>query len=306
MGVPFESAPYPREGNHLIGREDESGACASVDPQKVGRLSRPIKHDGVGPSKPEISRGDEGHPMQHPKLVLTAMALLCFNGHAAAQDIRNERVRFAPGKTSTVIQGRITGYETVDYVLGARQGQPINVTMVSNNGANFFNILAPGETDIAFFNGSVSQNQYEGVLPMTGDYRIRVYLMRSAARRHEGAKYRIEVIVAAADKDRLTDAVVAGTAYHATGTIPCAMVAEQPMGSCPFGVVRSGPGSGTVTVTKQDGRTRTILFEGWKATEADVSQADPGVFRATRQGDLTTVHIGDERYEIPDAVISGG
>lgn len=244
--------------------------------------------------------------MQLPRFVVTVTVLLCFSGYASAEDIRTERVHFAPGKTSTVIQGRITGYDTVDYVLGARQGQSMNVSMTSDNGANYFNILAPGETEVAFFNGSMSQNQYEGVLPKTGDYRIRVYMMRSAARRNEVAKYRLEMIVAVADKAGSTDAVVAGTDYQATGSIPCAMAAAQPMGSCPFGVMRKGAGSGTVTITKPDGRTRTLFFDNGKAMGADVSQADPGAFRATRQGDLTTVHIGDERYEIPDAVISGG
>jgi hypothetical protein len=39
---------------------------------------------------------------------------------------------------------------------------------------------------------------------------------------------------------------------------------------------------------------------------ADTSEADPGAFRATREGDLSLVRVGDERYEIPDAVVLGG
>jgi len=84
------------------------------------------------------------------------------------------------------------------------------------------------------------------------------------------------------------------------------MVAGQPMGSCPFGVRREGNGSGTVTVTKPDGRTRAIFFQQGKAIGADTSSADPGEFSASRDGDDTTVRIGQERYEIPDAVIFGG
>jgi len=38
----------------------------------------------------------------------------------------------------------------------------------------------------------------------------------------------------------------------------------------------------------------------------DVSEADPGAFSAEKQGDLTIVRIGNERYEISDAVILGG
>ena len=114
---------------------------------------------------------------------------------ARAGEIRTERVRFKPGETSAVIESSITGYETVDYLLDARAGQYMNVSMATKNGANYFNILAPGENEVAFFNGSIAQNQYEGVLPKTGDYKIRVYLMRSAARRKEKASYRLEMIV---------------------------------------------------------------------------------------------------------------
>jgi hypothetical protein len=67
--------------------------------------------------------------------------------------------------------------------------------MATDNGANYFNILAPGETVEAMFIGSTSGTQYEGTLPATGDYKIRVYMMRSAARRNEVANYRLEMIV---------------------------------------------------------------------------------------------------------------
>ena len=45
------------------------------------------------------------------------------------------------------------------------------------------------------FNSSMSGNQYEGTLPENGEYKIRVYMMRSAARRNEKANYRLEMII---------------------------------------------------------------------------------------------------------------
>jgi len=43
--------------------------------------------------------------------------------------------------------------------------------------------------------------KYEGTLPESGAYKIRVYMMRSAARRNEIAKYRLDMTIAgAADK----------------------------------------------------------------------------------------------------------
>ena len=133
--------------------------------------------------------------------LLFAVALLGGTGIGhAANGIRTERVRFEPGATSAVVEASITGDEIVDYVLAARQGQYANISMATDNGANYFNILAPGEREVAMFNGANAENQFEGTLPASGDYTVRVYLMRSAARRHEVAKYRLEMIVAAADQ----------------------------------------------------------------------------------------------------------
>jgi hypothetical protein len=155
----------------------------------------------------------------------------------------------------------------------------------------------------------MDQNQYEGTLPASGDYRIRVYMMRSAARRNEVANYRLEIIISGAGQKSAAashDAKVPGTDFHATGEIPCSMGGGQPTGSCKFGVRREGGGTGTVEVTKPDGRTRLILFQRGKAIGYDESEADRSEFRVTKKADLHVVHIGAERYEIPDAVISGG
>lgn len=97
------------------------------------------------------------------------------------------------------------------------------------------------------------------------------------------------------------DAIVPGTNFHATGNITC-----SPGGSCSFGVRREGNGTGFVTITKADGRTRTIYFNNGRATGYDQSQADLGRFESFKQGDMNIINIGQERYEIPDAVIFGG
>ncbi len=124
-------------------------------------------------------------------------------GSSIAEDIRTQRVEFAPGSTGATIQNSIKGYDTVDYVLKANAGQVLNVSMATDNGANYFNILAPGETEVAMFVGSTQGNQFEGTLAETGDHRVRVYLMRSAARRNEVARYRLEVAVSSNDSQSI-------------------------------------------------------------------------------------------------------
>lgn len=59
-------------------------------------------------------------------------------------------------------------------------------------------------------------------------------------------------------------------------------------------------------MTKPEGRARTISFKDRNATGADTSEADLGEFSAERHDDISIVRIGDERYEIFDAVIFGG
>lgn len=94
--------------------------------------------------------------------------------------------------------------------------------------------------------------------------------------------------------------------YDATGKIPCAQAPGQPMMQCEFGVARAGGGYATVVITKPDGRTRAIFFRMGKPIGADTSQADGyPEFSATKESDLNIIRVGDERYEIPDAVVLG-
>ena len=104
--------------------------------------------------------------------------------------IRKETVRFKAGESSAAIKGTLKGDETVDYILGARAGQPMVVTLESQNRFAYFNVMPPA-SDTAIFIGSTLGKKFEGELPATGDYTVRVYLMRNAARRGETAAYTV-------------------------------------------------------------------------------------------------------------------
>jgi hypothetical protein len=131
-------------------------------------------------------------------LVPLALAALTAGMSLAQGDTRTERIQFKKGASSAIVEGRIKGRQSVDYLVSARKGQSANISLGTPHGATYFNILAPGQTEVAFFNGSTSQNQFEGLLPENGTYRVRVYMMRSAARRNETASYRLEVIISGA------------------------------------------------------------------------------------------------------------
>lgn len=95
--------------------------------------------------------------------------------------------------------------------------------------------------------------------------------------------------------------------FDASGKIPCAEAGGQPMNQCEFGVARAGGGYATVVIQRPSGPSRAIFFRMGKPIGADTSQADGyPEFRTSKEGDLHMIRIGEERYEIPDAVIFGG
>jgi hypothetical protein len=94
--------------------------------------------------------------------------------------------------------------------------------------------------------------------------------------------------------------------FDASGPLPCAFAAGEGMGQCEFGVARAGGGYATVVVKKPDGRTRAIFFRMGRPVGADVSESEGRLeFRATEDGDIHRIRIGDERYEIIDAIVLG-
>lgn len=114
----------------------------------------------------------------------------------AQAPIRTERIQFARGATSATIRGAIRGYDTVDYVIGARAGQSMSVSLQTSSTSAYFNVLPP-RSEEAIFNGSIKGAKFGGRLKDSGDYRVRVYLMRSAARRGERATFSMTVGVKA-------------------------------------------------------------------------------------------------------------
>ena len=242
------------------------------------------------------------------KFTLTAVfpLFLLFGLTAAfAGDIRTVTVQFKPNETGTTIKGSIKGYQIIDYRLKARSGQRMTVNLNTTNLSNYFNVLPPG-SETALFVGSTSGDNWTGTLPMDGDYTVRVYLMRNAARRNEKAKYTLSIDIAGGElgKAPASDAKVPGTPYHATGKVSCS-IGPDPKGSaqCEFGVIRGKPGNAEFHVTPPGGGTRVLNFRG-----AQVTIADPKArLKASKSGDTWSISIDDfEFYDFPVAVIDGG
>ncbi len=101
-------------------------------------------------------------------------------------DIATKQIVLKNGPAT--IKGSVNGDEIIDYRFDAQAGQTLKAGLKTTNGANNFNVLREGN-DAAIFIGNVDGASFEGMLQETGAYLIRVYLMRSAARRAEKADF---------------------------------------------------------------------------------------------------------------------
>jgi hypothetical protein len=232
--------------------------------------------------------------------------LLMISSLTYANGIETRAIQFAKGNSSATIKGTIKGDQTIDYTLRAQAGQTMSVTLITKNGANYFNVLPPGSNDEALVVSSNVNNKWTGTLPTNGEYKVRVYLMRSAARRNEIANYTLTVGITGAPKTNslgkapTSDAKVKGTHYHATGPLPCQMGNDKPT-QCEFGVIRGKPGNAEVHISPPGGLKRVLTFMGDKVTTSPGEKV-----KAVKKGYDWSVEVNDyEHYTISEAVIFG-
>jgi len=239
-------------------------------------------------------------------LLLVVAATAAFATAQAAEAIRKEDVRLVKGAAAATIKGRLQGGQIVDYRVRAAAGQALVVTLRKSNPQNYFNVLPPGSSDVAMFVGQDGRD-YKGVLPADGDYTVRVYLMRPAARRNETSNYTLTFGVtgkALAPLLASKDALIPGTRFHASGAVACTPPFDPKPQKCEAFVIRRGfDGTATVEIRGPGSNLRRILFVGGAPVASDAMDA----MAHSRDGDLTVVKFGaDERYEIPDTLIRGG
>ncbi|GHC65757.1 DNA breaking-rejoining protein [Limoniibacter endophyticus] len=103
-------------------------------------------------------------------------------------------VAFPAGESATAIRDRLSGEDSTSYSLEAKKGQTLNVRLATDNSSNYFNIRREG-ADGALFIGSQEGRPAALKITQDGMYLIDVYLMRSAARRGESARFTLNVAV---------------------------------------------------------------------------------------------------------------
>lgn len=128
-----------------------------------------------------------------------ALAIALLSGQVVmAQEPVTERVQFRAGQSGASINGSLTGYESIHYLLGANAGQRMVVDLSASNASTYYNIYAPGDrpgASTAMYIAATNGLRYDGVLPRGGDYLIQVFINRNAARRNETTNYTLNVSI---------------------------------------------------------------------------------------------------------------
>jgi hypothetical protein len=90
------------------------------------------------------------------------------------------RIRFAAGSSRVSVKGTIRGFAYRDHLVRASADQTLTTSVVS---ANRYTVLTVFRPDGDNLDGAAQTDEFSGPLPVTGDYVIRVAMMRAGARR---------------------------------------------------------------------------------------------------------------------------
>lgn len=242
------------------------------------------------------------------------VALASVPAPAPAQPgIQQKTVQFKKGETGATLKGTLKGDEIIDYKLRASAGQSMVVQFKPSNPSAYFNVMAPGK-DEAMFIGSTSGNELSADLAASGEYTIRVYLMRNAARRNETVKYTLEVAVVGDAKKPVASAAPAPAAvtnagpakWDASGYVKCSAGSDKFDKQCGFRVVRDRPREAADiwigNIANGEADYRHLRYENKSFRTNDSSKPS-----WQRRDDNWSVNVGGkEFYLVPDALIHGG
>lgn len=115
------------------------------------------------------------------QLLMSCAMLLLVSTTLYAQ--RPQRIRFERGASAGVVKGTIVGFAYRDFVIGAKAGQTMSITLTASNPSTNFTIVSIGGEPYDM----VETTDWSETLRTSGDYVVRVLMMRSGARR-KGAR----------------------------------------------------------------------------------------------------------------------
>ncbi len=130
--------------------------------------------------------------MPHMKRLIIPISLLiiCISFSLSISAQTKVRVKFAKGASSIALKGKVIGYKYIDYLVRAKSGQTMSVSLDSTNAGCSFVIFY---SDMNNVDEATDVTNFTRNVDVDDDYIIRVLLPRSAARRKESAAYTLNI-----------------------------------------------------------------------------------------------------------------
>jgi hypothetical protein len=121
---------------------------------------------------------------------------------AAAWSNPSERVLFKKGCATAAVRGRLTGPDRSgrDYLLEGKAGERLRVELFTDFPQVYYNVLPPGERPPLANTSITGDREWSGVLPVDGEYRVRVYLSRRASLGAIAASYKMKLWLPSREK----------------------------------------------------------------------------------------------------------
>jgi hypothetical protein len=113
-------------------------------------------------------------------ILFSVIAIFAVLSASQASAQISQHVRFAAGTHGTTVRGTVRGYAYRDYVVRASGGQKISLRLTPNGLPSVFTVFLPGGGNM---DRAAETDKFSGTLPSTGEYVIRVGMMRAYARR---------------------------------------------------------------------------------------------------------------------------
>ena len=115
------------------------------------------------------------------KLIASFSIILLFSIPTVWGQSRCRQVQFQPGRTSTVLKGRVRYRKLFCYTLRARANQRMSVHVTSPRKNVRFTVEPDVPEDTDTLAGAYDVADWEGALPEDGNYRILVFPKRKGS-----------------------------------------------------------------------------------------------------------------------------
>ncbi|MEJ2894586.1 hypothetical protein [Bordetella avium] len=129
---------------------------------------------------------------KHLALFASALVLICL-AMPAWSATQTSRLIFAQDTIGSVVHGEIRGTTIRDYLVRAKRGQTMKVSLLPSNHYAFVTVIPPGGQAPLFVGESSDERDWAGILPASGGYRVRVLMNEAAARRGVCATYDLAI-----------------------------------------------------------------------------------------------------------------